>query len=254
MTEAQSETRRRLDDIFANDPRLDDEYVRVIPAEAGDQSVVLVGVAHDHPASVYRARTVADELEPGALALELPDVLVSLFESYADADGKEGGEMAAAIEATATDEIAGVDVPGRKSVHTLLSELRDADPDLETAARAVYGFSRFVTHTALGCLRDAGVPDEWLGSGFERTRTYDCAPSASPREQADHESAHLKRSSTLLRAFDPPQATRILDATRERFMGSRLSDLRKESSVVAVVGYGHLDGIESAIRGAESAR
>ncbi|WP_232702068.1 hypothetical protein [Halobacterium wangiae] len=248
MTDEQPETRRQLREIFAADPRLDEQYVRVIPAADGDHPVVVVGVAHDHPASVYRARTVAAELEPGTLALELPNVLVGLFESYAAAGGDEGGEMAGAIDATTADEIVGVDVPGRRSVGTLLSELRAADPDLDTAARAVYGFGRFVTHTALGRLREAGVPDRWVGSGFERTRTYDCAPSASPDEQAAHESAHLKRSSTLLRAFDPPQATRILDATRERFMGRRLAALRKESSVVAVVGYGHLDGIEAAVR------
>ena len=253
MTGEQSETRRRLGEIFADDPRLDEEYVRVIPAADGNEPVVVVGVAHDHPASVYRARTVAAELEPGTLALELPNVLVPLFESYAATDGDKGGEMSGAIAATTADEIVGVDVPGRRSVGALLSELRAADPDPGTAARAVYGFGRFVAHTALGCLRDAGVPDRWLGSGFERTRTYDCAPSASATEQADHESAHLQRSSTLLRAFDPPQATRILDATRERFMGNRLAALRKESSVVAVVGYGHLDGIEAAVRGSGSA-
>lgn len=253
MTGGTSETHRQLREVFAGDPRLEEEYVRVIPAADGDHPVVVVGVAHDHPSSVYRARTVAAELEPDSLALELPNVLVPLFESYADADGEEGGEMAAAIEATTADEVVGIDVPGRRSVGVLLSELRAADPDLDTAGRAVYGFGRFVAHTALGCLRDAGVPDRWLGSGFERTRAYDCDPSASPTEQAAHESAHLKRSSTLLRAFDPPEATRILDDTRERFMGSRLAAMRKESSVVAVVGYGHLDGIEAAVRGSGSA-
>jgi len=253
VTGAQSETHGRLAEMFAGDPRLDDEYVRVIPAEDGSRPVVLVGVAHDHPSSVYRARTVADEFEPGALALELPDVLIGLFESYAEADGDEGGEMTAAIEATSADHIVGIDVPGRRAARTLLSELRDVDPDLETAGRAVYGFGRFVGHTALGCLRHAGVPENWLGTGFERTRTYDCSPSTSPSEQATHEAAHLQRSSTLLRAFDPPEATRILDATRERFMASRLAALRKESSVVAVVGYGHLDGIETEVRRAESA-
>ncbi|AHG05293.1 hypothetical protein HALDL1_10740 [Halobacterium sp. DL1] len=253
MTGEQSETHRRLREVFENDPRLEQEYVRVIPGEGGDEPVVVVGVAHDHPSSVYRARTVAAELDPDTLALELPDVLVGMFEEYAAAGGEEGGEMAGAIAATTADEVAGIDVPGRHSVGALFSELRAADPNLETAARAVYGFGRFVTHTALGCLRHAGVSDRWLGSGFERTRTYDCTPEASPTEQAAHERSHLQRSSTLLRAFDPPKATRILDATRERFMGRRLAAMRKESSVVAVVGYGHLDGIEAAVRGAGSA-
>ncbi|MFC3476464.1 hypothetical protein [Halobacterium litoreum] len=232
-----------------DDPRVSGEYVRVV--EAGDgEPVVLVGVVHDHPASVHRAEAVVDALAPDVVALETPDALVSLFEQYAADDGEDaGGELSAAVRAAETDaSVVGVDVPGRRALGTLASTLRDADASLRTVARTLHGFGRLAVHTARGRLQAAGVPADWVGA-VEHTQEYDCPSDATPTEQASHESGHVRRSTTLLRAFEPPAATRLLDAARERYMAGRLADLRADSLVVAVVGFSHLDGVEAGLAG-----
>jgi len=94
------------------DPRLTGEHVRSVASTAG--TVTLVGVVHDHPASVYRVRRVLEAREPDVLALELPPISLSLFEAYAR-DVRTppvfGGEMSAAIQAADTDEVVGIDGP-----------------------------------------------------------------------------------------------------------------------------------------------
>ncbi|MFC7081645.1 hypothetical protein [Halorussus caseinilyticus] len=51
---------------------MNDEYVRRLP----DAGVTLVGVVHDHPASVHRARAVVRERDPEVVALEAPPLAV----------------------------------------------------------------------------------------------------------------------------------------------------------------------------------
>jgi len=269
VTTDPTELRRRLDDLADTDPRLDGAPVRLV--DDGPGPVVLLGVVHDHPASVARARRVVDALDPDVVALEAPDALTPAF-TGGDGSGGDapGGELAAAAAAAARapagaeaaaeqaeteargeeTAVVGVDAPGRGTPRSVASVFADERPDARTAAAVLADLCRLGVHAVRGRLQAAGVPARWLGGGgdFERTRDYDCPRDASPREQAAHEAAELDRSTSLLRAFDPPPATRLLDAVRERQMGRRLAALAGGGAlVVAVVGFSHLDGVEEEI-------
>lgn len=247
MTDETPTIRGQLEALATRDPRLDTEYVRLIATDP--HPIILVGVVHDHPASVHRARTVVDELDPGVLALEVPDAVAPLFEEYAASADADGGEMSAAVGAAATDDVVGVDVPGRGALAALRAELESERPTLRTAYRTAGALGKLAAHTVGGWLRSIGVPEEWFGREFERTQEYDCPADATPDEQASHEAAHLRRSTSLMRSFERPPATRILDATRERYMARRLAALGDGAPVVAVLGFSHLDGVEKTVRG-----
>ncbi len=243
MTTDTAELRRRLDGLADTDPRIDGAYVRLV--DDAPDPVVLLGVVHDHPASVARARRVVDALDPDVVALEAPNTLTPAFTGP---DGT-GGEMTAAADAAAADAaVVGVDAPGRGTLRSLASVVADERPDARTAASALAGLGRLGVHAARGRLQAAGVPSRWLGGDFERTQDYDCPQDASPGEQASHEASRVSRSTSLLRAFDPPPATRVLDGVRERQMGRRLAGLAARGDlVVAVVGFSHLDGVENEV-------
>jgi len=226
-----------------DDPRLSGRYVRLV----GDD-VVLVGVVHDHPASIFRSRAVVDAVDPATVALEIPNGLMPLFRQYAADDSEAGGEMVAAIDA-ADEEVVGIDLPDRGSLRTLAGRLRRADISLGGKARAVATAARLYAHTLRGRLVAAGVPSEWLGRDPGATRSYDCSDTDAPTRQAEHESVHISRSRSLSRAFVPPETTRVLDAAREAAMVERLEELRKEGRVVAVLGYDHVDAVADELAG-----
>ncbi len=102
------------------DPRLDPNYVRTV-SSGSDAPVTLVGVVHDHPASVARVRSTVETTEHATLALELPPLALPLFEEYAD-DARTppafGGEMSAAIQASDARAV-GIDGPSRRFLRTL---------------------------------------------------------------------------------------------------------------------------------------
>jgi hypothetical protein len=90
----------------------DDESDWVADGDEHAARVVLVGVVHDHPASVYRAGHVVDRVAPDAVAVELPGLALDVFERLppaggppveaTDADGESGAtarpnEMSAAL-------------------------------------------------------------------------------------------------------------------------------------------------------------
>jgi pheromone shutdown protein TraB len=233
---------RRLDALSERDPRLSREHVRVVD---GKNPVVLVGVVHDHPASVFRARTIVEELEPGTVALEIPDALVPKFESYAETGSDEGGEMTAAVEA-ASGSVVGIDAPSARSFGELARQLLRERASPETAWEAVSISSRLVAQTFRDRLAIAGVGEPTNGAFAE---SYECSSADSPGVQADHENGHVRRSTTLLRAFEVPAATRILDSARERAMGKRLRALRRTHPVVAVVGYSHVESVAETLTG-----
>ncbi len=233
----------QYDDLVdADDPRLSAEYVRVLD-DGEEPPVVLVGVVHDHPASVYRARTVVDAVEPSALALELPDALVPLFTSYA-ADGTTGGEMAAAIDAAdaADTDVVGIDAPDVGSARALLATFRSNESSVKDVVRTLRAFGQLTVETVRGRLRAAGIPAGWLGKVPGTSQAFDASSADAPSEQAAHESAHVRQSTSLLRTFEVPAPTRLLDDAREQYMVDRLTALRGES-VVGVVGYSHLDEV-----------
>ncbi|MCL7417304.1 MAG: hypothetical protein M8354_05630, partial [Halalkalicoccus sp.] len=83
------------------------EYIRTLP------ELTLVGVVHDHPASVARVEAVLRDSCPETLALELPPLAIPLYRSYATDAGfpsNAGGEMSAAIRAS-TASVVGIDGP-----------------------------------------------------------------------------------------------------------------------------------------------
>ncbi|NIB98548.1 hypothetical protein [Halobacterium sp. R2-5] len=209
--------------------------------------VVLVGVVHDHPASVHRARAVTEAVDPPTLAVELPDALVGLFASYAETTDAAGGEMTAAIDAAPDADVVGIDAPDLGSTRELVAEVRDARPSLDATARIARAFGRLVSRTTRGWLHAAGVPASWLGDVPGEAQRFDCSLSDPPAEQAAHETAHVRRSTSLLRTFEVPAATRVVDAARERYMARRLAALREESLVVAVVGFSHLEEIAAGV-------
>jgi pheromone shutdown protein TraB len=232
-----------LEAAVESDPRVREEYVRLI---GGDRHpVVLVGVVHDHPASVHRVEAVVDAVDPATVAVELPDLVVP--GSGSQQGGDAGGEMAAAVRAAGEADVVGVDVPGRGAARAAVAELRDQDVSPGAALRALRSGGRLAWRAALGRLARAGVPGVPSTGDLERTQQYDLAPDAPPATQADHEADHLQASATLLRAFEPPAAVRLLDAIRERYMATRLRCHRTDGPVVAVVGYGHLDAVEAGL-------
>lgn len=227
-----------------DDPRLSGEYVRVL----GDGDVVLVGVVHDHPASIHRSKAVVEVLDPESVALEIPEGLVPLFEQYAADDTDAGGEMVAAIDGSSGD-VVGIDLPSRGTLRGLASRLWNEDISLKAKGRAIATVGRLYAHTVRGRLVAAGVPSTWLGRDPGETRSYDISPTDDPASQADHEAVHVRRSQSLSRAFTPPAMTRVLDAAREEAMVQRIDELRETGSVVAVLGYSHLDAVADGLTG-----
>lgn len=236
-----------MEALAGDDPRLDGQYVRII--DATPQPVVLVGVVHDHPASVYRARRTVAALDPGVVALEAPDAVTPVFAAHARDEEAAGGEMTAAVSAAGDADVVGVDAPGQGTLRSLGTVLADERPSVAAVAGTLRTLGRIGAHAARGRLQAAGVPARWLGGEFDRSQSYDCTAADSAVEQAAHEATRLERSTSLLRAFDPPPAMRVLDAVRERQMGRRIASLAASDVVVAVVGCSHLDGVENEIAG-----
>ena len=246
MTEVTTPLGRQLDEVIESDPRLSAEYVRLI--ERPDAPVVLVGVVHDHPASIHRVEAVIDAVSPATLAVELPELLVPAFGTTDDTQDDVGGEMTAAIDAAGSTPVLGIDVPSLGTVRALAAELRDRDVESRTALRTIRETWRITTHAILGRLAHEGVPRLPTVADLEFGQEYDLPADATPAAQAAHEATHLRRSTTLLRTFEPPAATRLMDAVRERHMSERLDAIRADGAVVGVVGYGHLEAIESALQ------
>jgi pheromone shutdown protein TraB len=247
-------------DRDAADPRLTGEYVRRLGSDdssdnasdgvandatdAGD--VTLVGVVHNHPASKHRIRAVLDEVDPAVLGLELPPVAVPLYDFDADdwrTPPRFGGEMSTAIQAAATDRVVGIDGPDPGFVVRLVRNLLGEDASLSTA-RSVLSSLAGVTKRAVGCRLAAAVA-RTIGVRFDVSdpAAHDCSWADPPAAQARDERAQVERARTIAETFEQPATARVRDRTRDQHMASRLSDLRQEGDVVAVVGIAHLDPV-----------
>lgn len=238
------------------DPRLSDEYVRELPGgdESGD--LVLVGVVHDHPASKYRAKTVVESVEPDVLALELPPVAVPLYEEYSADDRTPpafGGEMSAAVQAASTDRVEGIDGPTLGFLVELLGTLSRSGATWRTV-RSVLRSLAAITGTAARCRlaaslsRRAGVRVE-----VDAPTVYDCRWTDEPHTQAEDERDQVRRARAVANVFGTPDAVRVRETVRETHMAERLSTLRGEGSVVAVVGIDHLEPLVELLGDGESA-
>lgn len=230
-----------------DDPRVTPRFLRRVSTADGD--VILVGVVHDHPASVARARLVVEAHRPDVLALELPSIAVSLYRAYAREDSpRAGGEMTAAIRAAPDATVVGIDAPNWSFLRRLLTRLV-ADRVPPATARRLVSSLGGATRQALTCRLAATVThatsmtvlcDEPIEYAVDRTDP--------PDRQVEHERAHVAAVRALLANADDDEL-RYRDETRERCMIDRLEACRDGATVVAVVGVDHLETIATALEG-----
>ncbi|ELZ19932.1 hypothetical protein C475_21579 [Halosimplex carlsbadense 2-9-1] len=230
------------------DPGLASEYQTTLAGGA----VTLVGVVHDHPASVTRVSYVVERRSPDVLALELPPLAVGLYEAHA-ARGTDplsfGGEMSAAIRAAETDRVVGIDGPSRRFCRELAARFVRDRSGVGTVTRSLRGVAS-VTRTAVACRLAAAVARRTARAPTVGSRTeYDVAPSDPPERQAEDERRQADAATAVLDAFEKPPASRIRSETREAHMADRLREFSRGSDVVAVVGLGHFDPLVDRLSG-----
>jgi len=236
------------------DPRLDEQYVRCVPGTDGTGTTLLVGVVHDHPASVFRVVRLIGLVSPATLALELPPLAMALFRLYARdqfTPPRLGGEMSAAIQAGGDVRTVGIDAPNRRYARLLVDGLIADLPSSTVLGAVARDLASGVGHAVacrLGALVGAVTP---LRLRLYSHLEYDCSLLDSPSVQASHEASHLSQRQFFLRAIETPPAIQRIDAAREAGMIERLRELRGGGDVVAVVGMEHLDGVAEGL-GAES--
>ncbi|WP_435358529.1 hypothetical protein [Haloarchaeobius sp. DFWS5] len=244
----------RLDFDSVDDPRVNPDHVRVVPETDTDGQVALLGVVHDHPASVHRVQYVIERFVPDVVALELAPLAIPLFERYATDDRtppSRGGEMSAAIQAMGPDaSVVGIDAPTRSFLRTVVGELRDEEapePIARRVARDVYDLSRH----ALQCRVAATAGPMGLVSMEQTVQhiDHDCSATDPPAVQADDEQRFVARNRALRQATETPLPISVLDTAREKTMARHLSSLRTDhGAVVAVVGLEHLDAVAARLR------
>ncbi len=226
-----------------DDPRISPTFVRT------GENLLLIGVVHDHPASIARVSTLLEAAPPDILALELPSVAVPLYRSYASESRwppRVGGEMSAGIARAPGAKVVGIDGPNWLFLRRLLARLVAERVPFQTARtliKSVVSASR----EALTCRLAATVCSVTSLTVIAQSPIeYDCKITDSPTKQATHEQAHLSAVRTLLAGGDRP-TVRYRDETREACMIDRLEGLRSQGTVAAIVGVHHLDSLEVGI-------
>ena len=230
-----------------SDPRTTGEYVRQVSGDGG--TVTLVGVVHDHPASIHRVRQVVEALDPDVLALELPPMSIPLFEQYANTDRCPpafGGEMSAAVQAAATPSTVGIDRPSGGFFQRLGRTLLRERPSLRTV-RGVIADAAETTKHAITCRAAAAVGARTsVRLEVDAPVSHDVDWRDTPDDQARDERKQVRRSRSFMNVFrtaSRSRAARLEDAAREEEMAARLGHLREDGDVVAVVGIDHLDSV-----------
>ncbi|QZX99140.1 hypothetical protein [Halobaculum rubrum] len=236
------------------DPRLDSAQVRCLPGSNEVGAILLIGVVHDHPASVVRVSQLLETFTPDTLALELPPLSMPLFRRYArdsHTPPRLGGEMSAAIRAAGEARVVGVDAPNRAYVRALIRRLRD-DSDARSLTRTVIADLGRGLVQAAACRLGAVVaaytpytPRVYAHIAYEATLLDD------PETQAEHEATHLAQHRAFVDVVDPPPETALVDETREAVMAARIATLRREGDVAVVVGMSHLDGLVRRLTGGD---
>ncbi len=236
-----------------SDPRVTGEYVRQVSDDHG--TLTLVGVVHDHPASIYRVRHVIEGVDPEVLALELPPISLPLFEQYAATDQTPpafGGEMSAAIQSADLDIAVGIDRPTGGFFRQLGRNLFRERPSLETVQNVVSNVVETTAH-ALLCRAAAAVGARTsVRLEVDSPISHDIVWTDPPDEQARDERKQVHRSRSFMNAFrtaSRSRASRLEDDAREAAMAARLAELRGaedrggDGGIVAVVGIDHLDAL-----------
>lgn len=234
------------------DPRLTAENVRRI--ENGDDggTVLLVGVVHDHPASVFRAAKLVESVQPEILALELPPLALPLFRLYAADDytpPRMGGEMSAAIQQFENDRTVGIDAPNETYFRHLFDKLRAEGVTANLIRELLPSVATGVAQ-ALSC-RFGAVLGRLTPFRLRVYRVFDHEASFldAPEEQARDEAKQISREVALLRAIELPRGMQLVETAREESMAARLRELRTQGDVIAIVGREHLEGLYSKLRG-----
>lgn len=229
--------------VASNDPRVCDQFVNVVRPAGDAAKTVLVGTVHDHPASVYRARAVVEAVSPDVIAVEVPPLAAAVFRERAGEDSDVpgfSGEMAAAVDAADSAQVAGIDSFGPSFLGSLLTEAYERGTSVSTLSDVVADLAR-VQREATLCRAAATFERltptvEAAVSSFE----HDVTATDPPADQARDERDHVARAVSLHDAVETPPAESLLDSTREENMSARVSSLRDDGVVVAVVGYDHL--------------
>ncbi|WP_331233636.1 hypothetical protein [Natronorarus salvus] len=233
-----------------DDPRLQSRYVRRIDPD--DRApITLVGVVHDHPASVHRVRSIVGRLDPDVLALELPPLALGLYRLYADPRfGPDfGGEMSAALAAGARARPVGMDGPSRRFYRHLAAALGRRRPDSKTLSSVVSETLSASAH-AVACAAARPLCERTpLAIRIGSPRRYDCSPADTPSRQAHDEERQVRAATALAASIDAP-ARDTRDAARDACMADAILDTNPDESVVAVVGVSHLDPLSARLRAA----
>ena len=234
-----------------DDPRVTSPFCRRL--RDGASNLTLVGVVHDHPASVGRVEAVLERCQPAVLALELPPSAISLYRAYADglepgSTPRFGGEMSAAIARVPDATVVGIDAPNWTFCRRLATRLVADRADAGTA-RTLAGSVAGAARTALACRFAATVTDATsMTVTTDEQIEYACTEADPPARQAAHERAHVAGIRALVGGATPP-ALAYRDEARESCMVDRLAAVREEGEVVAVVGVDHLDPLAEAFLG-----
>lgn len=230
-----------------DDPRITPQFCRQISGTPDD--LILLGVVHDHPASVARVERVLEQVDPDVLALELPSAAVPLYRAYArdsSSPPNRGGEMSAAISATSDATVKGIDAPNWSFFRQLIARLVADRVSVSTARRLISSLGG-ATREALSC-RVAATLTHATSMTITRDDPieYECDHSDSPECQATHEQSHVAGVQALLGSVETDDnALTYRDETREQCMVDRLEEVRSKGDVVAVVGIDHLDALEA---------
>ncbi|MDQ2050616.1 hypothetical protein RBH26_08960 [Natronolimnohabitans sp. A-GB9] len=235
-----------------DDPRITTQFCRRVTGPSGD--VTLLGVVHDHPASIARVERVLESVDPETVALELPSAALPLYRAYArdgstEAPPRFGGEMSAAIRAAADATVVGIDAPNWSFVRRLVTRLIADRVSPATARRVLSGLSG-ATREALTCRVAATLTHATsMTVACDDPIEYDCDHDDPPERQAAHERSHVASIQALLGSVQTDEsALTYRDETRERCMIDRLEELRSsDGDVVAVVGVDHLETLADAL-------
>lgn len=233
-------------DSDLDDPRIDGSLLRCVPATDRLGSVLLVGVVHDHPASIFRVTRVVEAVSPDVLAVELPPLATPLFQLYGSdrhVPPRLGGEMSAAIQAAAGAKTVGIDAPNLAYLKLLFRSLYAERVSIDvgrSVLRDLVSSSAHAIACRLGAVIGAVTP---LRLRLYSPISYDSSLLDSPAAQAEHETRHLTQRQSFLRAIETPLPIELVDTAREGGMVIRLTDLRESGDIVAVVGMEHLDRV-----------
>jgi len=235
------------------DPRITGEYIRQLGGKHG--TLTLVGVVHDHPASTYRVARTVESLSPDLLALELPPMAVPLFEQYAQTERSPpifGGEMSAAIQVAGAAETVGIDRPTSGYFARLSRKVVRDRPSSTTVRKILSDIVSTTKHAFVCRIASAVSAKTSVRLEVDSPVEHETDRRDTPKVQAVNERRQIQQSRAFMNAFRSESAVRASqfgDKIREEHMADRLSKLRGENDVVAVVGVYHLDPLAENLSG-----